>query len=110
MALERRFNGPVIITSTQGGSNIEEIAAENPDAIIQHPISIEQGLQREDALAIAERLGFRNEPMQEVCFISIENDDVNSTEHLSLGSRNHDEIVSSIQRKRWCLIGNKSVD
>jgi len=65
LALERRFNGPVIITSTQGGSNIEEIAAENPDAIIQHPINIEQGLQREDALSIAERLGFRNEPMQE---------------------------------------------
>ncbi|CAF4403732.1 unnamed protein product, partial [Adineta steineri] len=40
LALERRFGGPVIITSTQGGSNIEEIAAENPDAIIHHPIDI----------------------------------------------------------------------
>lgn len=66
MALERRFDGPVIITSTQGGGNIEEIAAENPDAMIHHPIDIHTGLVREDALNIAERLGFRNEGLQEV--------------------------------------------
>ena len=67
MALERRFGGPVIITSTQGGTNIEEIAAENPDAIIHHPIDLISGLQREDALNIAERLEFRNEAQQDVC-------------------------------------------
>lgn len=66
VALERRFGGPVIITSTQGGTNIEEIAADNPDAIIHHPIDIATGLVREDALKIAERLGFRNEGLQEV--------------------------------------------
>jgi succinyl-CoA synthetase beta subunit len=67
VALERSFDGPVIITSTQGGSNIEEIAAENPDAIIHHPIDIVTGLQRNDALVIAEKLGFHNEALQEVC-------------------------------------------
>ncbi|CAF1058071.1 unnamed protein product [Adineta steineri] len=61
LALERRFGGPVIITSTQGGSNIEEIAAENPDAIIHHPIDIITGLERKDALAIADKLGFHDE-------------------------------------------------
>ena len=66
VALERRFGGPVIITSTQGGTNIEEIAAENPDAIIHHPIDIVTGLERQDALQIAGRLGFRNEALQEV--------------------------------------------
>lgn len=71
VALERRFNGPVIITSTQGGSNIEEIAAENPDAIIQHPINIEEGLHREEALSIADRLGFRNDALQEVRFLEL---------------------------------------
>ena len=67
MALERRFGGPVIITSTQGGAHIEEIAAEHPDAIIHHPIDIMTGLERKDALKIAEKLGFRNEALQEVC-------------------------------------------
>ena len=66
MALERRFDGPVIITSTQGGSNIEEIAAEHPDAIIRHPVDITQGLAREDALSIAEKLGFRDEALEDV--------------------------------------------
>jgi succinyl-CoA synthetase beta subunit len=67
VALERNFNGPVIITSTQGGSNIEEIAEENPDAIIRHPINITTGLRHEDALSIGERLGFRNGALEEVC-------------------------------------------
>lgn len=66
MALERRFGGPVIITSTQGGTNIEEIAAEHPDAIIRHPVDINQGLAREDALSIAEKLGFRDEALDDV--------------------------------------------
>ncbi len=66
MALERQFSGPVIITSTQGGTNIEEIAIEHPDAIIRHPIDIVKGLERKDALAIAERLEFRNEALEEV--------------------------------------------
>jgi succinyl-CoA synthetase beta subunit len=71
VALERRFDGPVIITSTQGGTNIEEIALENPDAIIHHPIDIVTGLQQTDALMIAERLGFRNEALEDVCCLSL---------------------------------------
>ena len=67
VALERRFDGPVLITSTQGGTNIEEIAIEHPEAIIHHPIDIHTGLERKDALSIAERLGFRNEALEEVC-------------------------------------------
>ncbi|CAF2855872.1 unnamed protein product [Rotaria sp. Silwood2] len=74
LALERRFDGPVIITSTQGGTNIEEIAHDHPEAIICHPIDIVQGLERKDALAIAKRLQFRNEALEEVknknsCFL-----------------------------------------
>lgn len=65
LALERRFDGPVIITSTQGGTNIEDIAAEHPEAIIRHPIDIHNGLTREEALTIAERLEFRDGALQE---------------------------------------------
>ena len=66
VALERSFDGPVIITSTQGGGNIEDIAAESPDAIIRHPIDILTGLERKDALKIAAQLGFHNETLEEV--------------------------------------------
>jgi succinyl-CoA synthetase beta subunit len=69
VALERSYGGPVIITSTQGGGNIEEIANENPEAIIHHPIDIVTGLQRKDALNIGEKLGFRDEALEEVCGI-----------------------------------------
>ncbi|CAF1613508.1 unnamed protein product [Adineta ricciae] len=65
LALERRFGGPVIITSTQGGTNIEEIAAEHPDAIIRHPIDIQKGLEFNEALAIAQRLEFLNEALED---------------------------------------------
>jgi succinyl-CoA synthetase beta subunit len=67
VALERQFDGPVLITSTQGGTNIEEIAVDHPDAIIRHPIDIIKGLSREDALAIAEKLQFRDEALEDVC-------------------------------------------
>lgn len=52
--------GPVIIASSQGGVNIEEVAAENPDAIIYEPIDIVAGLQPEQAKKIAKKLGLEN--------------------------------------------------
>jgi succinyl-CoA synthetase beta subunit len=58
MTLERAFQGPVIITSSQGGTNIEEVAVENPEAIIKEPIDIVSGLTKEQAMNVAGRLGF----------------------------------------------------
>ncbi|KAL5274279.1 SUCLA2 family protein [Megaselia abdita] len=55
--MERAFNGPVIIASSQGGVNIEEVAAENPDAIIYEPIDISKGLSKEQACKVAEKVG-----------------------------------------------------
>ncbi|XP_058465566.1 succinate--CoA ligase [ADP-forming] subunit beta, mitochondrial [Malaya genurostris] len=55
--MERAFNGPVLIASSQGGVNIEEVAAENPEAIVYEPIDINTGLQKSQALAIAKKVG-----------------------------------------------------
>uniref|UniRef100_A0A7R9AQA8 Succinate--CoA ligase [ADP-forming] subunit beta, mitochondrial n=1 Tax=Timema shepardi TaxID=629360 RepID=A0A7R9AQA8_TIMSH len=55
--LERSFGGPVLIASSQGGINIEEVAAENPDAIIYEPIDISTGISKEQALKIADQVG-----------------------------------------------------
>lgn len=58
--MERAFNGPVLIASSQGGVNIEEVAAENPDAIVYEPIDIKAGLQKAQALAIAKKVGLED--------------------------------------------------
>jgi succinyl-CoA synthetase beta subunit len=55
--MERAFNGPVLIASSQGGVNIEDVAAETPEAIIYEPIDINTGLSKETALKIAKTVG-----------------------------------------------------
>ncbi|KZC10540.1 Succinyl-CoA ligase [ADP-forming] subunit beta, mitochondrial, partial [Dufourea novaeangliae] len=59
--LEISFNGPVIIVSKQGGVNIEDIAATNPEAITYIPIDIMKGLSAEQAAKVAENLGVEGE-------------------------------------------------
>ena len=38
------MQGPVLIASSEGGVNIEEVAERNPDAITKTPIDITKGL------------------------------------------------------------------
>ncbi|XP_077987636.1 succinate--CoA ligase [ADP-forming] subunit beta, mitochondrial-like [Glandiceps talaboti] len=58
ITMDRTHNGPVIIASSQGGVNIEEVAKESPDAIVTHAVDITQGLQKEAAVDIAKKVGF----------------------------------------------------
>lgn len=58
--LERAYGGPVLIASTQGGMNIEEVAEETPEAIITEPIDIVKGLTTEQATRVADQLGLTN--------------------------------------------------
>ncbi|XP_035912640.1 succinate--CoA ligase [ADP-forming] subunit beta, mitochondrial isoform X1 [Anopheles stephensi] len=62
--MERAFNGPVLIASSQGGVNIEEVAAENPDAIVYEPIDINKGLQKDQAIQVAKKVGL-NDKLEE---------------------------------------------
>lgn len=50
----------MLIASSQGGVNIEEVAVENPDAILYEPIDIVEGLKPEQARKIAEKVGLGN--------------------------------------------------
>lgn len=56
--MDRAHKGPVIMASEQGGMNIEEVAKENPDAIIWQPIDIMEGLRADDAANVVKRLNF----------------------------------------------------
>ncbi|WFD21272.1 hypothetical protein MCAP1_003533 [Malassezia caprae] len=49
---------PVLIASNQGGMSIEDVAKENPDAIITTSIDFTKGLDMETAKSIAHKLGF----------------------------------------------------
>uniref|UniRef100_A0A8C6SIM5 Succinate-CoA ligase, ADP-forming, beta subunit n=1 Tax=Neogobius melanostomus TaxID=47308 RepID=A0A8C6SIM5_9GOBI len=52
ITMERSFQGPVLIGSSQGGVNIEDVAAENPDAIAKEPIDIVEGIKMEQAVRV----------------------------------------------------------
>ena len=56
--MDRQTQGPVIVSSSQGGMDIEGVARENPDAIKTTPIDINAGVTDEVATKIATDLGF----------------------------------------------------
>lgn len=58
ITMERSFQGPVLIGSSQGGVNIEDVAAENPDAIVMEPIDIIEGIKKQQAVTLAKKMGF----------------------------------------------------
>ena len=58
IAMDRSYNGPVIIASSQGGMDIETIAAENPRAILKEPVDIIAGLTESQAEKVAQALQF----------------------------------------------------
>ncbi|XP_026882337.1 succinate--CoA ligase [ADP-forming] subunit beta, mitochondrial [Electrophorus electricus] len=58
ITMERSFQGPVLIGSSQGGVNIEDVAAENPDAIVKEPVDIVEGIKMEQAIKVAKKMGF----------------------------------------------------
>ncbi|KAF9132047.1 beta' subunit [Mortierella sp. 14UC] len=56
--MDRKSQGPVMVASSQGGVDIESVAAENPEAILQLPIDINKGVNRAAVRDLAERMGF----------------------------------------------------
>jgi len=58
---DRTTGGPVLVASAQGGMNIEEVAAKDPNAIITTPIHFEKGLDKATALGLANKLGFKDD-------------------------------------------------
>merc|ERR1711874_622133 len=66
---ERAFSGPVLIASSEGGVNIEDVAATNPDAIIKVPIDIKEGFSPDKAKETAEKIGIPSGRTDEVAEI-----------------------------------------
>jgi succinyl-CoA synthetase beta subunit len=56
--MDRQRQGPVIVASSQGGMDIEEVAKTNPDAIRTYPIDIHKGVTDQLATKVATDIGF----------------------------------------------------
>jgi succinyl-CoA synthetase beta subunit len=56
--MDRTIQGPVIVASSQGGMDIEEVAKSNPSAIKTYPIDIHKGVTDDLARKIATEIGF----------------------------------------------------
>uniref|UniRef100_A0A2K5R2P6 succinate--CoA ligase (GDP-forming) n=1 Tax=Cebus imitator TaxID=2715852 RepID=A0A2K5R2P6_CEBIM len=56
--MDRSCNGPVLVGSPQGGVDIEEVAASNPELIFKEQIDIFEGIKDSQAHRMAENLGF----------------------------------------------------
>ncbi|KAM0749798.1 succinate-CoA ligase [Meredithblackwellia eburnea MCA 4105] len=55
---DRGLGGPALVASRQGGMNIEDVARDDPSAIITVPIDFDAGLSKELAVETAKKLGF----------------------------------------------------
>ena len=63
--MDRSAGGPVLVASSEGGVEIEEVAQKDPSKIIKVPIDVELGLGFETAVSVAQQLGFKEEPLAE---------------------------------------------
>lgn len=62
--MDREANGPVLVASSEGGMDIEAVAAATPDAIIKRPIDIMAGMGLDDGLAVAKEIGVPEESQE----------------------------------------------
>src|SRR5881398_2135339 len=62
--LDRATAAPLIVASTEGGVEIEAVAAKSPDNIIREPIDPLGGLQPYQAGKLAKRLGFESSQLK----------------------------------------------
>lgn len=63
--MDREHFGPVIVGSQRGGTDIEEVAHENPEAIFKEAIDITKGPSQEQLIKIAKQLGFKDNLVQD---------------------------------------------
>ncbi|KAK4056305.1 succinate--CoA ligase beta chain [Microbotryomycetes sp. JL221] len=68
---DRGIGGPAMVASRQGGMNIEDVAKEDPSAIITVPIDFENGLSKEAALEAAKKLEFKPESLDKAADIFV---------------------------------------
>jgi succinyl-CoA synthetase beta subunit len=67
--LDRKTQAPVVMVSTAGGIDIEEVAANTPEKIIQQSIDMRWGLRPFEALNILVQAGFPHHVLRQAAMI-----------------------------------------
>ncbi len=67
ITLDRAIGKPVLMVSSQGGMEIEEVAAKNPTAIVKEPFETAWGLQPYQARKLAYALGLAGDTHKKAC-------------------------------------------
>ena len=65
--VDRATGAPVIVASREGGMDIEEVAARDPEKIIREPVDPAFGLQPFQTRKLARKLGFGPSQMRPAC-------------------------------------------
>ncbi|KAH9811656.1 hypothetical protein DFH28DRAFT_981663 [Melampsora americana] len=68
---DRSLNGPALVASSQGGMNIEEVAAKDPNAILTYLIDFHNGLTQAQGIEVAKKLGIKDEAAAADIFIKL---------------------------------------
>lgn len=66
ISVDRRVGKPLIMVSSQGGMNVEEVAAADPQAIHKRHVDVLQGLYEHESVEIAKTLGLRGDTLTAV--------------------------------------------
>jgi succinyl-CoA synthetase beta subunit len=61
MVMDRSSGGPLLIASTEGGMDIEQVAAESPEKLLRLPIDLDMGVQPFQERVFAAAMGFEGE-------------------------------------------------
>jgi len=61
----------VILASPHGGMNIEEVARDTPEDIISEPIDIMKGISMEQAVKVADFMGFYGDKIAQVSLYQV---------------------------------------
>lgn len=69
ITLDRKHQSPVILASSEGGVNIEDIAEKNPSAIKILPIDVKTGLLKDQAIKFAKDLLFKGDEIDQAADI-----------------------------------------
>lgn len=59
ISFDARRKRPLVLFSAEGGVDVEELAEEQPEKLLEWPVDIRKGLDAGDALRLAQRAGLR---------------------------------------------------
>ena len=66
-----KVKGPVVLFSTEGGVEIEEVAARSPEKVARRAVDVLEGFKRDEALGMARQLGLKGQMAEQVADVLV---------------------------------------